>query len=66
MARADGIGGCPNSGQATIAKPLGCLYIGPIPDTVMSNRASEPATGSEKERTYVRTADAQGHCRLAG
>ncbi len=48
-----------------IAKPCLTLYNPPIPDIVMSNNTG-PEYGSEGEESYVRTADAQGYCRLVG
>ena len=48
-----------------IAKPVASRYICSIPDIVMSNNTG-PEYGSEGEESYVRTSDAQGHCRLVG
>ena len=49
----------------SIAKPAFPLYTAPIPDSTMSNNTG-PEYGSEGEESYVRTSDAQGHCRLVG
>ena len=48
-----------------IAKPAFSRYIALIPDSTMSNNTG-PEYGSEGEESYVRTADAQGYCRLVG